>query len=476
MNSFDKIALRTAVALMKKRLEVLSHEQLLQKSQAKALKVFKAASRKFPAYRDILNAHGITPGSIRTINDFYARVPLIDKQLVFGKHRLEDLVTPNTADGLSDFFVSSGTSGTFSYGLKTKKELRNIRWWTDVNLERYFSITRKRTLLVNCLPMASRVYSELTKAELGAHAERALAVIKSSRAMFDQFLVVSLGHIFFKRLLELGEAQGVRWDELPVYFLTGGEPLPENARQYFLSRLPKTQPGETPRVISSGGLTELSMNAVFFETPETILLRQEAMKNPWFRKALYGDDVISCPPLFCWNPRSTFLEIEAGKKIGEIIATNLDGDCVTPLVRYNLHEKGKILKPRELSWILENFQLGHLLPKLPLPIIAFYGRSDEVSRAIQDLIYWRHDVACALTANFKAFKSSNGKLEKVLFQLNKGHSVNPALVNPLVQDLIKLFGEGLAVDFIEFSAFPYGMDLNFENKFDRAMEKASGAD
>lgn len=455
---------------MKNRFGAWSCEQLLQKSQVKALKTFKAASRKFSAYRDILNAHGIKPESIRTIDDFYARVPLIDKQLIFGKHRLEDLVMSDAADDLSDYFVSSGTSGTFSYGLKTKKELRNIRWWTDVNLERYFFITRKRTLLVNCLPMASRVYSELTKAELGAHAERALAVIKSSRAMFDQFLIVSLGHIFFKRLLELGEAQGIKWDEMPVYFLTGGETLPENARQYFLSRLPKTQPGETPRVVSSGGLTELSMNAVFFETPETILLRQEAMKDHELQRAIYGGGVITCPPLFCWNPLSTFLEIEAGKEIGEIVATNLDSDCVTPLVRYNLHEKGKILNRTELSRILRHFRLSHLEPKLPLPIIAFYGRADEASRAIQDLIYSEHNVARALTANFKAFKSSTGKLERILFQLNKGQSLNPSLVDPLVRDLVRLFGEDLAVEFIEFNAFPYGMDLNFENKFDRPIE------
>ncbi|MFL5815763.1 MAG: hypothetical protein ACJ763_19500 [Bdellovibrionia bacterium] len=470
MNIVNKWVLRSAVVIMKNRLETWTPDYLLQKSSAKALKMFKTAAAHFPAYQDILKAKGVTAESVRTIDDFYKRVPLIDKQSVFGKYKLEDLVTPETAQGLSDYFVSSGTSGTFSFGLKTKKELKNIRWWTDANLERYFGITRKRTLIVNCLPMASRVYSDLPKAELGAHAERALAVIQSSRAMFDQFLIVSLGHIFFKKLIELGEAQGIRWDEMPVYFLTGGETLPENARQYFLSRLPKSQSGGSPRVASSGGLTELSMNAVFFETPETIAIRQEAMKNTELRKALYGEDVITCPPLFCWNPLSTFLEIEAGKEMGEIIATNLDSDCVTPLVRYNLHEKGKIFNRVELSKIFERFQLGHLQPKMPLPIIAFYGRADEMSRAIQDFIYVRHDIARALTANFKAYKDPDGKLKRVMFQLKKDQSPKSAFFDPLVQDLERQFGAGLSIEFIEFQAFPYGMDLNFENKFDRAIE------
>ncbi|MFW5841030.1 MAG: hypothetical protein ACOCZE_10650 [Planctomycetota bacterium] len=65
-------------------------EKVTQQGQAAAIKALRRAASKMPAYRDLLNRHGVDPASVRTAADS-AALPTTDKHSLFAAWSIEDL-------------------------------------------------------------------------------------------------------------------------------------------------------------------------------------------------------------------------------------------------------------------------------------------------------------------------------------------------------------------------------------------------
>ncbi len=436
-----------------------------ERAASKAMrKSFLRSLKISPSYR----------GSIKSRHE----IPIIDKMAIFGSRRLKDFIDHDAIRRVSSFLVSSGSSGTFAFGLKTKAELWHNALRSDIGLEIIFGAWSKKTLLINCLPMGSRVYTQLPASDVGAHSTRALAVIEAAAESFEQLLIIGMGHLFFKRLIEEGETRGLRWNSINAYFLSGGEAFSEGARTYLMSRWEGAVTSlEPPRWSSSGGVTELFLNALFFETPETIRVRRELVTHPKLRRFFLSSDTTAVPMVFAWDPSTSLIEIinEDSNGFGDIVVTNVDRSSLLPLTRYNLRDLGRVIT-RDV--LIEGFsELGRsdLIPQLGFPWILVWGRTPrdgrmdflELSYQIQDAYYSARDAVGSITGNFRILSEevAPNEIIEVLFQAKPDASCLNVVKESLAKALESIPKRRFQVEVKRFHEFQFNMDMSFENKF-----------
>ena len=405
-------------------------------------------------------------------------IPVIDKMDIFGSRRLRDFVDHEAIRRVSSFLVSSGSSGTFAFGLKTKAELWHNALRSDIGLEIFYGAWCKKTLLINCLPMGSRVYTQLPASDVGAHSTRALAVIEAAAESFDQLLIIGMGHLFFKRLIEEGENRGLRWNSINAYFLSGGEAFAEGARSYLMSRWGGAETSlDPPRWSSSGGVTELFLNALFFETPETIRVRRELVTDPMLRKWFLSSDTTAVPMVFAWDLSTSLIEIinEGSNGFGDIVVTNIDRSSLLPLTRYNLRDLGKLFTREVLIQSFTEMGRTDLIPRFAFPWILVWGRTPrdgrmdflELSYQIQDAYYSAMDVVGSITGNFRILseRAAPDKIVEVVFQAKTDAFCLNIVKRSLAKALEAIPNRRFQVEVKQFHEFQFNMDMNFENKF-----------
>jgi phenylacetate-CoA ligase len=105
-------------------------------------------------------------------------------------------------------------------------------------------------------------------------------------------------------------------------------------------------------------------------------LRQAIAANPALsarltRQAEYG----VLPMIFQFNPYDYLMETNAD---GELVVTIVRKENVNPRIRYNIHDRGHVLRVREVNAVLKDFGLEDVIRQqfLDLPLLFHYGRSD----------------------------------------------------------------------------------------------------
>src|SRR3989304_4074803 len=119
------------------------------------LKVFRQYASSVPAYTKLLKEKGVNPESITSVDAFKRLVPIIDKYDTFIEYedRISNLCVDGELGDIVSVLSSSGYSGRFSYGLISRAEDKTGRILLDLYLDQRFQIEKRRTLLINCLPM-----------------------------------------------------------------------------------------------------------------------------------------------------------------------------------------------------------------------------------------------------------------------------------------------------------------------------------
>src|SRR3989344_6847668 len=79
-----------------------------------ALRLFRAASLRVPAYKDFLKKHKVNPAKIKTFADF-ERVPETSKANYLRQYPLEKLVWDGNMRARMVFAVTSGSTGVPTY-------------------------------------------------------------------------------------------------------------------------------------------------------------------------------------------------------------------------------------------------------------------------------------------------------------------------------------------------------------------------
>jgi phenylacetate-CoA ligase len=442
------------------------------------VEVFQRAARAVPAYRKILEEAGVRPDNIRSEEDFRTRVPVIDKAGTFGRFDVADLCADGRIQSTQFILPSSGHGGLFSYGAYTREQAYEARGLADAALNAVLGVKERPTLLVNCLPMGVKVpASECAVAEVSVRPDMATAVVRQFGPHYRQVLLVSDAAII-KSVLELGQRQGLRWDQPPTHVLVGGETLAENARSYLGGFLGTdfVSP-ERGLVASSMGLAEIGLN-LFIDVPvwsghprgELIRLRRALHRDAALRESVLGAAARITPMVLTYDPRSLFIEVLPD---GSLVLTPLDPERMLPLVRYKTGDRVDVLRldAGEADRVRRAAGLESDVLR-EVPIVLMYGRGEGVRcgetmvtpEAVKEGLYADASLAAATTCNFRL--AGGPRAAQVKIQLAPGVAASPRLEAQFAQAIQPYAAAPVEAVCREHLAFTEGLETDYERKFD----------
>jgi len=454
---------------------ICKSEKLMQLSEKKAIQAFKKAAINIPAYQIYLKQNNISHKDIDSLEHFKERVPILNKEKTFKlySNEIKKLCRHGELKDVKNIIPSSGHSGSFSFGLNTKCQIKQSQREIDNQLDSIFKIRKKRTLLINALPMGVRINSALTTViDTSVRSDIVLATIRTFKGYFDQIIIIA-ENSFAKKILEEGQEQAINWKGSTVHLILGEEILPENLRSYFAYILGSDLDSKQPKNIigSSFGLAEFGLN-IFFETLQTIRLRRIIQRDERLKKILIGNESNYLPMILQYNPLKIFVEEIKVDSHSHLVLTNLDPRSIIPLIRYDIEDDGNVIAYEKLKEILFSLNYKEYLPPISLPVVIVWGRhtlktpENFIIRAelIKEALYENFEIAKTITGYFR-ISILNNEL-KIEVQLRRGESFSAELEQNLKNTISKYLPIKTKLILYKYSDFPYAMELDYERKFE----------
>lgn len=442
----------------------------MDKAIQAAIAAFHEAARRVPAYRALLAEAGVDPEAVRSAEDF-RRLPILDKASTFRRFPIEQLCLDGDTGDLAAVLTSSGHSGVFAFGLYGLEGLAATARGLDDLFDALFAVRSRRTLLINCLPMGVKVYTEACAlGETSVRPDMACGLVEGFGHRFEQIVLIG-ETAFIKHVLELGCRRGIDWKALRVHVIVGEEPLAENARAY-LSRLLGT-PGDSRDsglIASSMGIGEVGLN-LFFEAPPVgpiHRLRRALHEDAVLRAAVLGPEATVVPCIFAYDPRRILVEFPEG----QLVLTTLEPGRRLPLIRYAPGDHGESLRvsPSHHAHLETHGVPVDALESLPLLLIRGRGKCARVGptpvypEQVKEGLYAAADLAVRTTANFRLI-AADGRAQ-VRVQLVPGEEPSEALDERFASAIAQFVRAPLRVRCERYESFGSGMALDYERKFD----------
>jgi len=346
-----------------------------------------------PAYCDFLSQHGMNPHSIQSLE--LTQLPITHKSNYIQKYPLAALCTNGTLEDKYGLETSSGYSGEEQYWARNDYEQRTFTQYLEACTQKFLNIDSKSTLLIVCWALgtwvtgesfahaarliACKPHNKLTVITPGNNFNTVVNILRKFYGLYDQTVIA--GYPFFiKNLLLKGKELGIDWGRSLYHIIAGGEGFPEDMRDFFAQQLnsPINTKGKS-LITSAYGSADTGIG-VGHETPLSILVRRLAKSDPRLASTLFGTSAHNLPMLFQYNPLNYYIE-------------NVDDEVIVtapfngiPLIRYNLHDNGGIIRFDDLQTILRERghdikaqlkNLGYDSSDLwRLPLLYIFGRSD----------------------------------------------------------------------------------------------------
>ena len=353
--------------------DIIAFEELLRNesisfwqelSQRRALEIFHEAAVRVPAYSLFLKENKILPTDIKTIEDFEC-LPTTDKRNYIQKYSIEELCWDGKIENTTLIAMSSGTSGTATFWPRGNYQEFEAAVTHELIYRYLFGIDKFKTLLVIGFPMGVYVSGiatllptwliaqkyDITLVSVGTNKKDILSVIKNFKNPCEQIILI--GHPFFiKDVIETGLSEGVSWGKKRLRMMFRSEGFSDSWREFVLRKASVTM--EDIGIINTYGSSELLLIA--YETNASLAIHKIYRNQQ--------DSTLTEQNHFQYNP--FFRYIETIKE--EFVFTSFSG---VPLIRYNLHDKGKILGTEETLNVLKSSESFW-----KLPFLSMGGRSD----------------------------------------------------------------------------------------------------
>lgn len=445
-------------------------DDLLRQGQRRLLSSFQRAARRSRAYRQLLAEAGVDPEEIRTVSDFIRRCPVLDKGNTFRRFPLDCLIADDVkVEDLASVLTSSGHGGGgFAFGLSTRRQYEDQPRLIDIALDLAFDIDRRRTLLINCLPMGVTFQSHsVCIANVSVREDMACAIAGAAGPLFDQ-IVLCADPLFLKKLCDYSEDIRFDWRRFHLHLIIGEEAFPESFRSYVAGvfGIDPDDPG-SGLIGSSMGIGELGLN-LFHETRETVAIRRACWREPQLSEKLTGCDPNTTPtPTFLvYNPLRTFVEIITPDEhgIGNLVVTLLDQRAPIPLLRYATGDRMQFLDRQRLSALFPHLSLPNL------PLVALHGRSKDLLPnghhldSYKEALYRDPVVAHELTGAHRLGVDDGGGLWWKI-QARQGAKLSVAELGEALKRHLRPSGAECRVEVLAYEDFPYGRALDYERKF-----------
>jgi phenylacetate-CoA ligase len=335
----------------------------------RAVRVYRFAARRVPAYADYLKHHPHRGPRIgwRTVS--LRDIPEIDKNSYVKQYTLlEKLTDGRLPDRGVMFDESSGSSGKPTSWVRGAKERRLTRRIMQVAFHEL--IEDKKPIILNTFAMgawATGFNTSLCLLDIGrikSIGPDRTKVIDTLQELGPDFEYVILGYPPFLRLLT--ESKEIDWQKYHITALYGGEGLSEQMRAYLQQYYRK--------VLGSYGASDLEIN-IAHESDFTIALRQALVHDTKLQELLLKANRGIIPMVFQYNPYDYLFETNDK---GELLVTICRTENLSPRIRYNIHDLGHTMDFYELKKLLKAHGYGSLLKyaKLDFGMLFHYGRSD----------------------------------------------------------------------------------------------------
>lgn len=346
----------------------------------KAIQLFHKAAREVPAYKKFLRKNRFKVGTVHSLEDF-KKIPLVDKKNYLSKYPLEEIFPNRKVPPLA--YASSGSSGKPTFWFRGDEEEELGADIHELIFKKVFKINKDEpTLVIICFSMGVWVAGGFTLAACRELSRRGYKITTITPGMEKEDIWNALVNIApkFKNLILAGYppflmdivsealSRKIKFSNKKIRAITAGDKFSETWRNDFLKLLKIKDPASIISIYGSADAGVLG-----FETPLSIFLRRESLKNRKLYEVLFGDET-TLPALVQYDPGHIFFE-KVGK---EIVFTT---PTAAPLIRYNIHDEGDILSFADLSQLLKklglyNKTVSHGLNDWPLPFIVKKGRAD----------------------------------------------------------------------------------------------------
>jgi len=359
-----------------------------------ALDLFRDMSRRVPAYKDFLKKNKVRAGSVKDYKDL-EHIPLTDKKNYLSQYSLQDLCW----DGKLDppiISASSGTSGSPTFWPRSWNIELETTYLYELFLNNLFGIRSQRTLLVsgfamgiyvggtftlNCAMRLSKKNYPLTIVTPGIHTEEILHALRRLEPEFDQIILGAYPPLARDVIeLALRENMNIRKGRMKLFFAS--ESISEDFRSHLYDSLSVPPREYETASMNLYGTADAAIAG--HETPDSILLRRAVGSDESLSEEIFGDPIT--PSVNQFYPFFKHFEV-----VEEELAFSSFNNGV-PLCRYNIHDRGGIIRKKEMDDMLAS--LGHPASRREktrwspnLPFVYLYGRSDNTVKLFGALIY-----------------------------------------------------------------------------------------
>jgi len=340
----------------------------------RAWRSFYLAHRRVPAYRDYIARRGGLPDLHLTRGLFpdLSAVPEMDKTSYVKEYPIHERVKggrlPRSGVMVDE---SSGSSGTPTSWVRGPVERQIVSQMMRLSYRE--SVDRERPVFIlNAFALGAwatgmNVSLSLTPCSIVKSTGPNLDKIVHTMLEFGPgYRYVVMGYPPF--LKGLADDPRIDWSRFVVDAGYGGEGISESLRTYLGRRF--------RRVVGSYGASDLEVNLAI-ETDLSIALRRAVTDDPALREALIRTDYGVTPMIFQYNPMAYYIETNAA---GELVVTTSRPYHIAPKIRYNIHDRGHVMRTPELGRRLRKAGKADLVALLEksadLPLLFLYGRSD----------------------------------------------------------------------------------------------------
>lgn len=394
---------------------------IILSSQKKALKLFREAAVRVPAYGKFLKSHKVNPNGIRTFKDLQ-NIPYTDKKNYIDLYPLHERVWDADVSQFIMMNSSSGTTGLPYYWPSGEKHFEYASHVHDYLFTTNFQIKEKKTLLIICFGMGTWVagiYTLLSSYLLhtkkypltiitpGFDKKETLRILHAVRGEYEQVIIAGIP-TFVKDLLEEWKKENKR-KMYPIRILLSGEGFSESWRSYVLSLVGQKHKTDCISILGSA-----EGSVMGFETKLSIHLRSFVSDNPTFCAEIFGKERV--PSLTQFDPRSRFFE----EHNGELLLT---ADLGVPLIRYNMHDIGSVKTYSEMRNLFGRKNNRLFDKQLQLPFISVFGRGKFSATIYAANIYSENVREVLIHEKVNSFVTGRFIIETV-FEKNQNHSLH----------------------------------------------------
>ena len=359
------------------RFKLTGGEKFMHKGgEERAHAIFWKTYKRVPAY----HKHVDENSAQRPRN--FSEIPLTDKETyikpyVESNDIHETLLDGNLPDkGQSD--TSTGTSGKPTPWVRNLKERETIQ--TLIHYATKAAIGDEPIFFINTFAQGQWATGVTTT---NAMIDRAMTFsangnmdyIFNTLAQFppDKYpgrTYAMAGYPPFLRDLVI-EAKNRNFDLTPYKMLAvvGGEGMSDGTRKAILAEDEEGNPTGFANVMSSYGASDLDIN-IGYQTDFEVNLRKKCQENPKLAAELFGANEL-VPMIFHYDPLNYYIESNEDQ---QLIFTCGRTERASPRVRYNLKDRGKVMRKSDVMAILKKHGIDIVPPRTNLPFLFIWAR------------------------------------------------------------------------------------------------------